>query len=142
MARLTTLKSRLQLVPARMVSISADSWRSNKPSSTARGYGYKWQQARAAYLVKHPFCAYCLREAGISYEQDAVAIGIACADKGIGLPYAQVVDHVEPHRGDMKLFWDSTNWQSLCTTHHSRDKQREESGGRTIDGTGLVRELR
>jgi hypothetical protein len=28
----------------------------------------------------------------------------------------------------MKLFWDSTRWQSLCTTHHSRDKQREEAG--------------
>ena len=127
MARLTTLKSRLQTLPGRMVTVSADSWRCDKQSSTARGYGYKWQQARAAYLVKHPFCAFCLREVGISYQQDAVAIGIECTGKGIGLPYAHVVDHVVPHRGDMQLFWDSANWQSLCTPHHSRDKQREEA---------------
>lgn len=140
--RLTTLKSNLQTLPGRMVTVSADSWRSGKESSTARGYGYKWQQARAAYLVKHPFCAYCLRDAGISYEQDAVAIGLTCMAKGIGLPHAQVVDHIEPHRGDMKVFWDSTRWQSLCTTHHSRDKQREEAAGRMIDGAGLIREVR
>jgi 5-methylcytosine-specific restriction protein A len=129
MARLTTLKPKLQTLPGRMVTVVTDSWRSDKASSTARGYGYKWQQARAAYLLKHPFCAYCLRDAGISYEQDAMAIGLACMNIGLGMLYAQVVDHTEPHRGDMKLFWDSTKWQSLCTTHHSRDKQREEARG-------------
>jgi 5-methylcytosine-specific restriction protein A len=25
-----------------------------------------------------------------------------------------VVDHIVPHRGDKKLFWDSSNWQALC----------------------------
>lgn len=127
--RLTTLKSRLQVVPGRMKVVSTDSWRAGKESSTARGYGYKWQQARAAYLVKHPFCAYCLRDAGISYNQDSVEIGLACMASGAGLPYAHLVDHIEPHRGDMELFWDSNNWQSLCRTHHSRDKQREERAG-------------
>jgi hypothetical protein len=24
------------------------------------------------------------------------------------------------------LFWRRSNWQALCATHHSRDKQREE----------------
>lgn len=128
-SRLTTLKPKLQTLPGRMATVVTDSWRSDKTSSTARGYGYKWQQARAAYLLKHPFCAYCLRDAGISYEQDAMAIGLACMDRGVGMLYAQVVDHTEPHRGDMKLFWDSAKWQSLCTTHHSRDKQREEARG-------------
>lgn len=129
MARLQTLKSRLNTVPARLATIQPGSWRTDKQSSTARGYGYKWQQARAGYLLSHPFCAYCLREVGISYEQEAVTIGLQCTRAGIGLPYAQVVDHIEPHRGDMTLFWDKTNWQSLCSTHHSRDKQREEAGG-------------
>ncbi|CAN7738980.1 HNH endonuclease signature motif containing protein [Duganella sp. LjRoot269] len=129
MARLQTLKTRIGSAPARLATIQPGSWRTDKTSSTARGYGYKWQQARAGYLVLHPFCAYCLREVGISYDQDAVTIGLQCTRAGIGLPYAQVVDHVEPHRGDMKLFWDSTNWQSLCSTHHSRDKQREEAEG-------------
>ena len=127
MVRLRTLKSSLSGVPSQLQTIQPGSWRTNKQSSTARGYGYKWQQARAGYLVQHPFCAYCLREVGIDYHQDAVAIGLQCTAAGIGLPYASVVDHIEPHRGDMKLFWDSTNWQSLCATHHSRDKQREEA---------------
>ena len=60
--RLTTLKSRLQTLPGRMVTVSADSWRSGKESSTARGYGYKWQQARTGYLAHHPLCVYCERE--------------------------------------------------------------------------------
>lgn len=127
MGRLTTLKSKLQTIPRQLVVVSADSWRADKQSSTARGYGYKWQQARAAYLVKHPFCVYCLREAGISYSQDVVSVGMECMTKGMGLPYAQVVDHIVAHKGDMTLFWDSNNWQSLCSTHHSRDKQREEA---------------
>lgn len=97
------------------------SWRTDKQSSTAHGYGYKWRQARAGYLVLHPFCAYCLREVGVSYDQEAVTIGLQCTKAGIGLPYAQAVDHVTPHRGDMKVFWDLANWQSLCSTHHSLD---------------------
>ena len=42
---------------------------------------------------------------------------------------AGVVDHITPHRGDMRLFWDEGNWQSLCNPHHVREKQREEQGG-------------
>lgn len=29
-------------------------------SSTAAGYGYRWQLRRAAYLRKHPVCVDCL----------------------------------------------------------------------------------
>ena len=29
------------------------------------------------------------------------------------------VDHIKPHRGDLKLFWDRSNWQALCHRHHS-----------------------
>lgn len=76
-------------------------------SSAQRGYGYKWQQARLGWLRKHPLCEYCKRE-GVVTE-------------------AVVVDHIVPHRGDMKLFWDTSNWQSLCDHHHSSDKQREEN---------------
>jgi hypothetical protein len=42
---------------------------------------------------------------------------------------AVVVDHIVPHRGDMKLFWDSGNWQSLCKTCHDSFKQRQEKSG-------------
>lgn len=79
-------------------------------SSSDRGYGYKWQQARAAYLQKNPLCA-------------------LHAEMGRVVP-AIVVDHKIPHRGDMKLFWDKSNWQSLCGECHSSHKQRLEKSGR------------
>lgn len=43
---------------------------------------------------------------------------------------ATVVDHIEAHKGDDKLFWDDeTNWQSLCKPCHDGAKQREEKRG-------------
>ncbi|MGM9590559.1 MAG: HNH endonuclease signature motif containing protein, partial [Faecousia sp.] len=33
---------------------------------------------------------------------------------------ATVVDHIIPHRGDRKLFWDESNWQPLCKDCHNR----------------------
>lgn len=51
-----------------------------------------------------------------------------CAADGL-IIRATVVDHVIPHRGDQRLFWDSRNWQSLCTNHHASDKQQQEHRG-------------
>jgi hypothetical protein len=48
---------------------------------------------------------------------------------GLNKP-AKVVDHIVPHRGDMSLFWDRANWQSLCANCHSSYKQRLEKSGR------------
>lgn len=120
--KLTTLKPQIQPLRSTLPVVQPMSWRSDKQSSTARGYGYKWQQARAGYLAHHPLCVYCEREGRVTA--------------------ATVVDHRVPHRGDMKLFWDKANWQSLCAAHHSRDKQREEARmGDVLDGRGLVREV-
>jgi 5-methylcytosine-specific restriction enzyme A len=80
-----------------------------RETAAARGYGGKWRAARAGYLLKHPFCVRCAR-----------------LDK-VGL--ATVVDHIIPHRGDRVLFWDSTNWQSLCADHHNGAKQSDEKTG-------------
>lgn len=38
-----------------------------------------------------------------------------------------VVDHIEAHRGDMALFWDRNNWQTLCKPCHDSVKQAEEA---------------
>lgn len=81
-----------------------DRWRD---SSTKRGYGKRWQKARASYLARHPLCKHCERA------------GITCA--------AVELDHVIPHRGDMKLFWDNKNWQGLCKSCHSRKTATEDS---------------
>ncbi len=78
-------------------------------SAAERGYGWRWQKARAAWLRVHPLCASCEKE------------GRTTA--------ARVVDHVVPHRGDRKLFWDKENWQSLCTPCHDRKTAEETFRG-------------
>ena len=65
-----------------------------RATAAARGYDRRWREARLAYLRRHPLCAECQRQGRITA--------------------ARVVDHVTPHRGDPALFWDETNWQSLC----------------------------
>jgi 5-methylcytosine-specific restriction protein A len=50
---------------------------------------------------------------------------------------ANVADHIEPHRGDDKKFWNPDNLQSLCFTHHNSDKQRIEKGGKPKQSIGI-----
>jgi hypothetical protein len=37
-----------------------------------------------------------------------------------------LIDHIVPHHGDRSLFWNSTNWQPLCTWHHNSVKPELE----------------
>ena len=89
-------------------------------SAAQRGYDSKWNKARKGYLAKHPWCAECKRQ-------------------GRATP-ATLVDHIIPHRGDMKLFWDSSNWQSLCNEPpwecHNRKRQQESMEGRRLSVGG------
>ncbi len=39
------------------------------------------------------------------------------------------MDHIKPHRGDLALFWDRTNWQPLCNPCHNSLKAQVESRG-------------
>ena len=39
------------------------------------------------------------------------------------------VDHIVPLRGDMKLFWNRGNWQTLCRHCHDVVKAAEEAAG-------------
>lgn len=126
MGRLTNLKPRLQTAPARLATIKPDSWRNDKQTSGERGYTYKWQKAREAYLLAHPFCVFCLRAKGITCT-DTSEQWEQWSKVAPGMPtMATVLDHAIPHRGDMVLFWDRTNWQGLCATCHSGEKQRQE----------------
>lgn len=58
-----------------------------------------------------------------------------CQATGVGLvggrkhPHAAVCDHIVPHRGDLALFWDENNLQSVCKEWHDREKQRLEKRG-------------
>lgn len=77
-------------------------------TAAQRGYNYRWQKARELFLQQHPLCVECLKE-------------------GRPVP-AVVVDHIQPHKGDDKLFWDRKNWQALCVRHHNRKTAREGGG--------------
>lgn len=110
--RIQTLAPRVAVLQTqRTQTMAADSWRTSTMSSADRGYGHKWRVEREKHLRLNPLCVMCKA-------QDVVT-------------QATVVDHRVPHRSDQRLFWDRSNWQSLCATHHSRDKQREEAATTT-----------
>src|SRR5690606_8424872 len=80
----------------------------SRPTAAQRGYGARWQRARAEYLREHPWCVECLAQGGRTP--------------------ATVVDHVVPHRGDPVLFWDRSNWAALCRRHHDQKTARQDGG--------------
>ncbi len=59
-------------------------------------------------MSEHPLCAECERAGRV----------VAGTE----------VDHIVPHRGDKRLFWDRSNWQTLCRACHSRKTAVEDSG--------------
>jgi len=75
-------------------------------TSSQRGYTSKWRVASKAFLRANPLCVDCMKDEKL-------------------VPAAEV-DHIMPHRGDKKLFWDKTNWQGLCKRHHSQKTMRGE----------------
>jgi 5-methylcytosine-specific restriction enzyme A len=77
-------------------------------SASRRGYNSLWCTRRERFLLDHPLCAEC-RTAG-------------------QITSATVVDHIIPHKGDQKLFWDESNWQALYKPCH--DRKNAETDGR------------
>jgi 5-methylcytosine-specific restriction enzyme A len=80
-----------------------------RPSAARRGYGPRWRRARTAFLALHPLCAAC------------GALGRVAG--------ATLVDHVVPHRGDQRLFWDERNWAPSCKACHDAKTAREGRWG-------------
>jgi 5-methylcytosine-specific restriction endonuclease McrA len=117
MGRLKSLPSRLSAPPSRLQSLPVNdrvafdrnrdqqAWR--KLYKTAR-----WQRLRMAVLVRDLF---------------------TCQWPGCGRIEADtsqlVADHVVPHRGDERLFWDEGNLQGLCKAGHDGPKARTEARG-------------
>ena len=81
-----------------------------RPSSTRRLYDAQWRAARREFLQR-PENALCR----------------ICEQNGV-LTSAELVDHIEPHRGDLILFWNKTNWQPLCGPCHSTKTATEDGG--------------
>lgn len=57
-------------------------------------HSYRWTRASKIFRAEHPLCS-------------------ECKSKGI-IQEAEVVDHIVPV-AICKDFWDSSNWQSLCS---------------------------
>lgn len=72
-------------------------------SAASRGYDGKWARESKAYLAAHPVC-------------------VSCGDP------SQCVDHKVAHKGDVKLFWDRSNWQAMCIACNSRKNVKQEGG--------------
>lgn len=67
----------------------------------------KWRKAREWFLNRNPLCADCLSR-GMTRQ-------------------ANVVDHITPHNGNYELFWDTGNWQSMCTACHNAKTGKERA---------------
>ena len=78
-------------------------------TSHQRGYTARWRKARLLYLGYYPLCVRCKARNRVTS--------------------ATVVDHIKPHKGDQKLFWDADNWQSLCAPCHNSKTASEDGGG-------------
>ena len=75
-----------------------------------RGYTHQWRKARAMYIMRHPLCVECLRQSPQRFTP------------------ATEIDHIIPHRGNDRLFWDQSNWQALCKRCHSAKTAKEDGG--------------
>lgn len=108
--RLATVKPRVQMHQDRLKTTTSTSQKAGKTTSQ-RGYGWQWQKARKRFLSmpENVLCRMCQAEGRLTV--------------------ATVVDHITPHRGDQRLFWDESNWQPLCKPHHDITKQRMEARG-------------
>lgn len=95
---------RAREAPARSRGRQHHSW-----GGSSALYGHQWRRSRAYYLSQHPMCAM----------------------SGCDQP-SNEVDHIRPHKGDLRLFWDSTNWQALCKACHSRKTMAELNTDRAV----------
>ncbi len=77
----------------------------HRGTPTQRGYNYRWQRYRLAFLASNPLCNHCKRKA------------------------ATQVDHIKAVKdADDPLFWEPDNHQGLCAGCHSRKTIRVDGG--------------
>jgi len=70
----------------------------------------RWREARLRFLRQNPLCE-C----------------VDCKRLNRLLP-ATVVDHKIPHKGNINLFWDMSNWQPMAKRCHDRKSAKEDGG--------------
>lgn len=68
-----------------------------------------WRKGRILFLAQHPLCERCQARGRITA--------------------ANVVNHRKPHKGDIALFFATSNWEATCKACHDSDIQSEERTG-------------
>lgn len=137
----------------------------HRGSAAARGYDYRWQQARANFLARYPLCSGVLiptpawtvalaQEFHLLRERERAAGALLLFSRPSG-PASQwlaihpiyrfepwdhsrpatIVDHIVPHRGDPLLMWSEWNWQPLTKRAHDRKTATEERGASPLSAT-------
>lgn len=80
-----------------------------RPNRHARGYTNRWARYSKARLWEHPWC-------------------VACEAEGFTVLGSDTDHIVPPPSPEHPLFWDDTNHQTLCETHHSRKTATQDGG--------------
>ena len=104
MGKLKTLPPRVQRLPPSIgAAPNTEAARTNPLRPLY--FTTRWQRLRASVLLRDLYtCQRCGRVQATH----------------------MVADHKTPHRGDLALFWDIENIETLCPSCHSSAKQREE----------------
>lgn len=115
MPKLTTLKPRLKPMGPRLHSARQVRDTRYSPDAQVRSWykSARWQALREQVLVRD---LYTCRQTGV------LLIGKHPA------PNSPVVDHVVPHKGDERLFWDINNLQAVSKEYHDGEKRSQEQG--------------
>lgn len=82
-------------------------------------YGTAWKKIRAHHLRQQPLCVTCQAEGKLTP--------------------ANVVDHIQDHKGDFALFYTPGNLQSLCKRHHDIKTASTAGGFGNKQGKAKVR---
>lgn len=82
-----------------------ESYRSSRPYKHLYN-SIHWQRLRKQVLNQQPLCVECMKVKRIAP--------------------ATVVDHIKPHKGNEKLFFDINNLQPLCKSCHDRKTAKED----------------
>ena len=113
--RLSVLKSNLPILAGRQMIQPGKRNDYGRKQNFQKLYNYQWTKTRARFLKERPLCVSCKAE------------GKICA--------ATEVDHIIPHKGNEKLFWDADNWQPLCISCHSKKTMQEGGFGSNRNGS-------
>jgi 5-methylcytosine-specific restriction endonuclease McrA len=74
-----------------------------------------WKKIRQHHLTLHPLCAWHLKKTPPQMVR------------------ATVVHHLTPHKGDLVLFYDPNNLESLCAPCHDSKAQQDEKWGYSLE---------